>query len=109
MLPIVALAMVSAGGGEVPLIWRWQLRVLSITLGYNADVLLHWGSPFMRAFSASTAEAKSLFATSLAELSGGSVLPTTPWRAVAFLAGYTLLFLGWAAWILHRRDVTVAT
>jgi ABC-type transport system involved in multi-copper enzyme maturation permease subunit len=103
VLPIVALA--AAGGGEgVPLVWRWQLRVFSVTLGYNADVLLNWGSPFQR-----TSIMEALGAASTMELGADALLPTSPWRAMAFLAGYTALFLGWAMWILHRRDLTYET
>jgi ABC-type transport system involved in multi-copper enzyme maturation permease subunit len=101
VLPIVALATAHSGGQEVPLIWRWQLRVFSITLGYNADVLLNWGSPFQR-----TSIIEALGAASTVELGAHTLLPTAPWRAVAFLAGYTVPFLGWAIWILHRRDLT---
>ena len=99
-LPVMADAV--ASGAEVPLVFRWQIRLWSVTLGYSADVFLNWGSPFMKSvFAASTPPSL--------EPVGGTLLPTTPWRAVAFLAGYTALFLGWAMWILRRRDVTYGT
>ena len=104
VLPIVALALAGAGGGEVPLIWRLQLRVLGATVGYNADVFLNWGSPFQR-----VSIMEALGSASTMELGGETLLPTTPWRAMAFLAGYAVLFFGLALWILRRRDVTYGT
>jgi hypothetical protein len=52
---------------------------------------------------------EALGAGSAVELGAHTLLPTVPWRAVAFLAGYTVLFLGSAIWILHRRDLTYET
>ena len=83
--------MAVSGGGQV--------RLYSVMLGYSADVFMNWGSPFIKAVLAVTTP-------SSLEFDGGSLLPTTPWRAVAFLAGYTVLFLGGTMWIHHRRDVT---
>ena len=60
ILPIMAVALAGADGATASGIWRWQLRVLSVTLGYNADVLLHWGAPFMRAFFAVKPEARPI-------------------------------------------------
>ena len=94
VLPIIALA--TASGAEVPLFYRMQVRLLSFSIGYNADVLLYWGSPF----------GEVGFFSSAMELGGDTLLPTIPWRAVAILTGYTVLFLGWAMWILRRRDMT---
>jgi len=108
VMPIIAIPLGAMPSADVPAIWRGQLRAYSLFLGYNTDVLLYWGSPFMRAFGAVSAEAKLLFAQSL-ELGRGSLLPTTPWRAAAFVAGYTALFLGGALWVLYRRDVTYGT
>jgi hypothetical protein len=99
VLPIVAVALAGAGDVQVPPIWRVQLQVMSVTLGHSADVFVNWGSPFMM---------KGIFIGALG-LGGGSLLPTTPWRAVAFLAGYSILPLGGAMWVLHRRDVTYGT
>jgi ABC-type transport system involved in multi-copper enzyme maturation permease subunit len=96
VMPIFAIAF--ARGVQVPPIFLWEARLLSVTLGYNADIFLNWGSPFMNAILASGVMGLGL--------DGGTLLPTAPWRAVAFLAGYTVLFLAWAMWILHRRDVT---
>ena len=63
-------------------------------LGYNADVVLHWGPP-------------GEVARGVVEALGGQLfIPTDPWRGVVFLTGYTLLSLGLAVWIFHRRDVT---
>jgi hypothetical protein len=85
MYPMMAL--IIANGGQFPTFFRWELRLLSFSLGYSADVFLNWGSPF------------------LVELGNESLLPTAPWRAVALLAGYSGLSLGLAIWNLHRRDV----
>jgi ABC-type transport system involved in multi-copper enzyme maturation permease subunit len=108
VLALMAVALAGASDAQVPLFWRGQMRLLSVTLGHNADVFLYWGSPFMKAFSTATVEQKALLA-SASTLDGGALLPTTPWRAVAFLAGYAILFLGWATWALRRRDVTYGT
>ena len=108
VLPILAMALAGASNADVAPVWRWQMGLHSVTVGYNADVFLNWGSPFMRAFFASRPEAKVLF-VNLTDLGNDTLLPTTPWRAVSFLAGYTVLFLAWAMWILYRRDVTYGT
>jgi ABC-type transport system involved in multi-copper enzyme maturation permease subunit len=108
ILPIMAVALAGADGATASGIWRWQLRVLSVTLGYNADVLLHWGAPFMRAFFAVKPEARPILIGAM-ESGAETLLPTTPWRAAAFLAGYGILFLGSAMWVLRRRDVTYGT
>lgn len=108
VLPMIAIALGGTANADVPLVWRGHLRAFSLTLGYNADVLLYWGSPFMKAFGAATPEGKLLFLQTI-ELGSGSLLPTTPWRAVAYVAGYTVLFLGGALWVLYRRDVTYGT
>lgn len=94
VIPMIAI--IIAKGAEVPLVYRWQVRLFSISLGYNADVFLYWGSPFMK--MASTG--------STMELGSETLLPTTPWRAVAFLVGYAGIFLMWSIWIFRRRDVT---
>lgn len=77
-------------------ILKFLLKFLSVTLGYNTDFLLYWGPPF---------HLNPAFLTSLAGLEDEALLPSSPWRAVGFWAGYIILFLGWASWILRRRDV----
>lgn len=95
-LPAVE-ATYAATGADVPLVLRWLGDMLGVTLGYNADVVLHWGPP-------------EGIAQGLVEALGGAseqaLVPTDPWRGVVFLAAYTLLSLGLAVWIFHRRDVT---
>ncbi len=100
VLPVIAL--VVAGGGDLPPIYLRFVRVFSVTLGYNADVLLNWGFPLKSYFVIDTPPP----IPSTFELGSGTLLPSTPWRAVAFLVGYTVLFLGWAIWIVRRRDET---
>ena len=80
----------------MPLIYRWQVNLYHGSLGYNADVFLNWGAPFAR-------DAINVYKT--IGLSSETLLVENPWRAVAFLLGYTALFLGWTIWILRRRDV----
>jgi ABC-type transport system involved in multi-copper enzyme maturation permease subunit len=100
VLPAMADAL--ARGAQLPLIFRWQVKLWSITLGYSADVFLNWGSPFLKSILTVTTPASLDFA-------GETILPTTPWRAVVILVGYTILFLGWAMWIIRRRDMTYRT
>jgi ABC-type transport system involved in multi-copper enzyme maturation permease subunit len=102
VIPILAIALAGSGAGAVPFFWRSQIRLYAVTLSYNADVFVNWGSPFQRG-----PIIRALGAASTMPLSGGTLLPTTPWRAVAFLAGYALLFLSLTMWILRRRDVRV--
>lgn len=88
---LIPLSSIQNSGGEIPAplrLFEVQSRVLNVSLGYNAEVFVHWGS---------------LFA---AQIRNADLLPDSPWRASAFLAGYTILFLSWAIWILHRRDIT---
>ena len=86
----------TAAGLAIPQILRWQGDVLSVMLGYNADVVLHWGPP-------------GEVARGVVEALGGQLfIPTDPWQGVAFLTGYTLLSLGLAIWIFRRRDVAYA-
>jgi ABC-type transport system involved in multi-copper enzyme maturation permease subunit len=71
-------------------------KLSSVTLGYCADALLRWGLPIvvpMNGLGAFVVEDQAL-------------LPASPWRALALLCGYSLLFLGWAVWVLRRRDLT---
>jgi ABC-type transport system involved in multi-copper enzyme maturation permease subunit len=96
VLPVFEILI--AAGGEVPLFFRLEVEVFHVTLGCNADAFLNWGSPFTDAISM----ARSIGLPT-------TLLPAAPWRAAAFLTGYTILFLGWTAWILRRRDVTTGT
>ena len=93
VLPMVGVAY-TAAGLDIPQILRWQGDVLSVMMGYNADVVLHWG-------------AAGGVAEDFVEATEGQLfMPTDPWRGVAFLVGYVLHSLGLAVWIFHRRDVT---
>jgi ABC-type transport system involved in multi-copper enzyme maturation permease subunit len=47
VLPMIAIALAGAPDADVPAFWLVQLRAFAMTLGYCADVLLYWGSPFM--------------------------------------------------------------
>jgi ABC-type transport system involved in multi-copper enzyme maturation permease subunit len=98
-IPFVAVifANVDPSVGGVPLFYRLQIKLFSISLGYNADVFLHWGAPFMR---------DPIFVAMTLGLRDASLLPTTPTNALALLSGYTVLFFGLTLWILLRRDVT---
>ncbi len=91
---LIPLSSIQNSGAEIPAplrLFEIQSRVLNISLGYNAEVFVRWGS---------------LFA---AQIRDATLLPDSPWRAAGFLGFYTVLFLGWAIWILHRRDVTYAS
>jgi ABC-type transport system involved in multi-copper enzyme maturation permease subunit len=103
VIPILALAAAGAGSGALPSVWRWQVRLFSVTLSYNADVFVNWGSPFQRG-----SIIRAMGSASTIPLGADTLLPTTPWRAAAFLAGYAALFLGLAVWILRRRDVRLS-
>ncbi len=88
---LIPLSSIRNSGGEIPAplrLFEIQSRVLNVSLGYNAEVFIRWGS---------------LFSSHINDV---SLLPDSPWRASAFLAGYTMLFLIWAIWILNRRDIT---
>lgn len=95
-LPLLALA--EASGGSIPAVFSWPIRLLSVMIGYSAEVLLHWGSPFLRSVLAASTPPPLLEDTRL--------LPTDPWRAVALLTGYTLVCFGLASRTLRRRDLT---
>ncbi len=96
-IPIFAAILALANSTKVPFIFRWIIRVYSVTLGHNADVFLNWGAPFLM---------DPIFIANTLGLGDKTLLPTTPWRATAILMGYLVLFLGWAIWILRRRDIT---
>ena len=72
-------------------------KILSVTLGYNANIFLNWGPPN---------HMSPAHLASLVGIEGRAILPTSEWRAVAVLAGYIILFLGWALRIIQQRDVT---
>jgi len=92
VLPIMEILISS--GADVPLIFRLETHLFSVTIGYSADIFLNWGRAFTEA------------ALTASKIGLDSNMPASPWRAVAFLAGYTVLFLGGAMWVLRRRDVT---
>jgi ABC-type transport system involved in multi-copper enzyme maturation permease subunit len=92
VLPIIEILI--ASGADMPLIFRLEAKLFSVTIGYSADIFLNWGRSFAEA------------ALTASKIGLDSNLPASPWRAVAFLAGYTILFLGGATWIFRRRDVT---
>lgn len=94
MLPFF---IISQTGVEMPWFFRVEGKILAVTPGYNANVFLYWGPPvsILPQLMDALRAAGATFA-----------IPTDPWRAVAFLVGYTLVSLGLAMWILHRRDIT---
>ncbi|MDY7080439.1 MAG: ABC transporter permease subunit [Chloroflexota bacterium] len=96
MLPGM-VAIFALTGTDVPWFVRWQGKLLGVMLGYNANVVLHWGPP--------GGETRDMV-QALTDSGGPVIVPTDPWRGVIFLIGYTLLSLGLAAWIFYRRDVT---
>jgi ABC-type transport system involved in multi-copper enzyme maturation permease subunit len=95
LVPPLAAALAASGSG-VPLFIRLLEDLIGLMVGYNAELILTWGTP--AALSAGFVEALNA--------SGGQVhLATDPWRGLVFCAGYTLLFAGMAVWVLRRRDV----
>jgi len=98
VLPFIAtvFANVDPSGEAVPWFYHIQIKVFSLTLGYNSDLFLNWGAPFSR---------DAVFITSTLGLSGDTLLPTTPWRGLTFMVGYTVVFLVWTIWLFRRRDV----
>jgi ABC-type transport system involved in multi-copper enzyme maturation permease subunit len=99
VLPFVATVIANAQvtGIEVPRLYLWQVELFSVTLGYNANVFLHWGTPF---------QGDAIYILKTMGLEYETLLPVTPWRAMVLLVGYIVVFLGWAMWILQRRDIT---
>jgi hypothetical protein len=96
LVPPLAAAL-AAGGGQVPSFIRLLEGLLGSTVGYNAELLLTWGTP--AALANGWVEALNS--------AGGQVhLPSDPWRGLAFCLAYTLLFVGATAWIMRRRDIT---
>ena len=98
VLPIFAVifANVDPTGEAVPWFYRVQMKLFSLSLGYNSDVFLNWGAPFSR---------DAIFIEGTLGLSSETLLPTTPERGLAFLLGYTIVFFGWTMWLFRRRDV----
>jgi ABC-type transport system involved in multi-copper enzyme maturation permease subunit len=98
VLPIFAtiFANVDPTGEGMPWIYRLQMKVFSLTLGYNSDLFLSWGAPFTR---------DATFITGTLGLRGDTLLPTSPERGLAFMVGYTVIFFGWTMWLFNRRDV----
>jgi ABC-type transport system involved in multi-copper enzyme maturation permease subunit len=100
VIPIVAAVITSANRTDVPLIYHWQIKLFSITLGYNANIFLNWDNPHM---------ADTLYIVKTIGLGWETLQPSTPERALLMMAGFTILFLGWTVWILRRRDLTYET
>jgi ABC-type transport system involved in multi-copper enzyme maturation permease subunit len=98
ILPIMAtvFANVDSTAEAVPWFFRVQIAVFSITLGYNSDLFLSWGAPFVR---------DKMFIMGTLGLRSDTLLPTAPARGLAFMVGYTVIFFGWTMWLLRRRDV----
>jgi ABC-type transport system involved in multi-copper enzyme maturation permease subunit len=92
VLPIMEILISS--DADVPLIFRLETHLFSVTIGYSAEIFVNWGRAFTEA------------ALTASKIGLESDMPASPWRAVAFLAGYTILFLGGAMWVLRRRDIT---
>ena len=96
MVPVLGATFI-AGGAEVPALIRWAGNLLSAMLGYNTDVVLHWGPP-------------AAIVNGITEAMVGTgdeiFVPTDPWRAMAFTVAYTVVFGTLAIRILGRRDVT---
>jgi len=100
LLPFMA---VDPNTVELPFLFKlldFMAKVLSITLGYNAEIFLNWGAPY---------HLNPEFITSLVGVEGQGILPTSQWRATAILAVYVVLFLGWALRIIQRRDITYSS
>jgi hypothetical protein len=98
MLPILVAA-ARLGGGELPGIYSGVIRLFSVTVGFGAETFVHWGAPIV----------KPAGAVGMTELVDTALLPTSAWRGAVLLVCYSALFLGWAVWILRRRDLTRAT
>jgi ABC-type transport system involved in multi-copper enzyme maturation permease subunit len=96
MVPVMGATFI-AGGAEVPTLIRWAGNLLSVMLGYNADVVLHWGPP---------AAIVNSITDTLVGTGEEIFMPTDPWRAMAFLTGYTAVSLAFSIWIMRRRDIT---
>jgi ABC-type transport system involved in multi-copper enzyme maturation permease subunit len=98
-LPFLKMVITNAdrSGAQVPLFYRWQVNLYRVTLGYNADIFLNWGSPHTR---------DAINVSKTIGLSSETLLSANPWSATVVLLGYMALFMGWTVWTLRRRDVT---
>jgi ABC-type transport system involved in multi-copper enzyme maturation permease subunit len=76
-------------------IFPLTIRIFTATVGYNAEILMRWGEQVTLIEGAEI----------IAEVNSGFILPTDPWRAVAILGGYLVVFTALSVWILSRRDV----
>jgi ABC-type transport system involved in multi-copper enzyme maturation permease subunit len=97
MLPFFV---VSQTGVEMPWFFRVEGKILAVTPGYNASVFLYWGPPV---------SIMPQLVDALRAAGATFTVPIDPWRAVAFLVGYTVVSLGLAMWVLRRRDITYAS
>ncbi len=91
---LIPLSSIRNSGGEIPSplrLFEIQSRLLSASLGYNAEVFVRWGSLFVH------------------QISEATILPDSPWRAAAFLVGFTILSMTGAIWILLQRDIAYAS
>ncbi len=94
------LFLISGPGVEIPWFFRVEGKILAVTPGYNASVFLYWGPPV------------SILPQLVDAMRAGGAtftIPTDPWRAIAFLVGYTVMSLCLAMWVLRRRDITYAS
>jgi ABC-type transport system involved in multi-copper enzyme maturation permease subunit len=97
VIPVLASILTLENRAEVPFFFSWMTKLFSVTLGYNADVFLNWGSPYHMD--------PILIATALGP-GDEKLLPATPWRATMVLVVFIVLFQGWSIWILRHRDLT---
>jgi ABC-type transport system involved in multi-copper enzyme maturation permease subunit len=97
VIPFIAVVFGNLSGSEVPWFYMMQVKLFSITLGYNADVFLNWGAPFSY---------DPVFVAKTLGLSNATLLPSTPLNSGIVLLVYAILFLVWMVRILHRRDVS---
>jgi ABC-type transport system involved in multi-copper enzyme maturation permease subunit len=84
-----------ANGEGILRIFPLTIRVFTTTVGYNAEILMRWGEQVTLIEGAEIA----------AEMNSAFLLPTDPWRAMAILAIYLVVFSSLSFWILSRRDV----
>jgi hypothetical protein len=97
VIPFVAVVAGNVSGSELPWFYKLQVKLFSVTLGYNADVFLNWGAPFSK---------DPVFVAKTLGLNDASLLPSTPLRSGIILLIFAVLFLLWMIWILQRRDLT---
>ena len=97
VIPFVAVVFGNLSGSEIPWFYKIQVRIFSLSLGYNADIFQNWGAPFTR---------DPLFVAKTLGLNDASLLPSTPLRSGIILIIFVALFLSWTVGILQRRDVS---